>query len=71
MDPHTVLFTGAMFAMGALAADAIVEMLKHGAEHFNVWMSIRREVVVITDDCIELAEEEIEFVEGGEPGLIE
>lgn len=73
--PHMLEFTctGLMFAMEALAADAIVEMIKHGSKNLFVWMEIRRETVAIDDEVYELSASEIHIVDDGtgEPGFIE
>ena len=71
--PHMLEFTctGLMFAMEALAADAIVEMIKHGSQGLLAWMEIRREMVPIgNDEFVELSSSEIHIVDDGtgEPG---
>lgn len=62
--PHWIDITYAtsMFVMEALAADAIVEMMKHSAHHIGFWIAIKRDVILVRDEVIELAEEEIEVI---------
>jgi hypothetical protein len=62
--PHWIEITYAtsMFVVEALAADAIVEMMKHGARHVSFWIAVKREAILVKDEVIELAEEEIEII---------
>ena len=66
--PHLLelTMTGMTFAMEALAAEIVVELVKSGTEHFHTWIILHERQVVVQDeegDEIELSQTDIQILQ--------